>query len=249
MYPASKRADRNLYPVLKPVLRRVWRNAGVVTASSVEHQRLAYETLDEIDIPIIYNGVDTNIFHPVSRKVSALNILCVGRLIERKGQHHLLRAFARLKQELPEHDICLTLVGTGDAEVALKALAGQLGIQEQVEFKGMVSREDMPEIYRQANIFVLPSQSEGMSVALLEALASGLPVVVSDTGGTHELVSPGENGLVVRWADVEGLAQALERMVKDMPLRENMGRAARQTALRFSWSQVAGHYLQLMEKL
>lgn len=239
----------NLYPFLKPLLRRVWRSAGLVTASSVEHQRLAYKTLDKIEIPIIYNGVDTDLFHPILRNTGDLNILCVGRLIERKGQHHLLHAFARVNQELPSPNLHLILVGTGDAEDTLKKLARELGIEKKVQFRGMISREDMPEVYRQADIFVLPSQSEGMSVALLEALASGLPVVVSDTGGTQELVSPGKNGLVVRWANVEGLADALKQMAEDTPLRENMGKAARQTALRFSWSQVAGQYLKFLEAL
>jgi phosphatidyl-myo-inositol dimannoside synthase len=246
--PGFEERYHNLYPFLKPVLRQVWRQAVAVTAISYEHQCLAYKTLDDIHIPIIYNGVDIETFHPDNQKNRSINILCVGRLIERKGQHHLLRAFARLCQEETGCHLKLTLAGTGDDESKLKVLASQLGIAEQVYFLGFIPRETMPDVYRQADIFVLPSQSEGMSIALLEAMASGLPVVVTKTGGTQELISPDENGLVVLWADVDGLARALKRLVEDRGLREKMSLANRQIALKFSWSQVAEQYLELMEQ-
>jgi phosphatidyl-myo-inositol dimannoside synthase len=246
--PGFEERYHNLYPFLIPVLRQVWRQAVVVTAISLEHQGLAHKTLNDIEIPIIHNGVDIENFHPGNHKNESINILCVGRLIERKGQHHLLQAFARLRQEIPDCHVRLTLAGTGDDEIRLKALARQLEISEDVRFLGFVPRQAMPDVYRQADIFVLPSQSEGMSIALLEAMASGLPVVVTYTGGTQELISPDENGLVVPWADIEGLARAIRRLVEDGSLREMMGLANRQTALRFSWSQVAEQYLNLMEK-
>jgi len=247
--PGFETRYRNLYPFLIPILRQVWRQAAVVTAISHEHQRLAYETLDEIEIPIIYNGVDTETFYPGIQNSESINILCVGRLIERKGQHHLLRAFARLRQDLPDFNLQLTLAGTGDAESALKTLTERLGVAEQVRFAGFIPRQTMPEIYRQADIFVLPSRSEGMSIALLEAMASGLPVVVTDTGGTQELVSHGENGLVAGWADVERLAQALKQLLQDKALRESMGIVGRKVALRFSWASVARQYLDLISIL
>src|SRR5262245_51171443 len=202
-----------LYPFLRPILRVVWRQAFLVTAISKEHQRLAHETLPDIPIPIVYNGVDTDEFCPIERTASEINLLCVGRLIERKGQHHLLQAFARLHKHLPDQTLRLTLAGTGDAEAHLKRLASDLGIADAVYFAGFVTREQMPEMYRNADIFVLPSQNEGMSIALLEALSTGLPVIVTDTGGTEELVREGENGLIVQWADVESLTSALQTLV------------------------------------
>jgi glycosyltransferase involved in cell wall biosynthesis len=235
-----------LYPFLKPLLRVVWRRAAAVTAISGEHQRLAKLTTPELAIPIIYNGVETDVFYPLNARDSAINLLCVGRLIERKGQQHLLRAFAELRKQLPNRPLLLTLVGTGDADAALKQQARDLGIADQVMFRGFVARADMPEVYRQASIFVLPSQSEGMSIALLEALASGLPVIVTDTGGTEELVTSGENGLVVDWADVAGLVLALRRLIEDSVLRDRMGAASRAVAVRCSWQEITKQYLALM---
>jgi phosphatidyl-myo-inositol dimannoside synthase len=235
-----------LYPFLKPLLRVVWRRAAVVTAISGEHQRLAQQTTPKLTIPIIYNGVETDVFYPSDARDQSISILCVGRLIERKGQQHLLRSFANLREQLPDRELQLTLVGTGDAEATLKRQAGELGIIDHVVFKGFVAREDMPDVYRRADLFVLPSQSEGMSIALLEALASGLPVVVTSTGGTEELVTQGENGLVVDWADVNGLTLALGRLVEDRALRSRMGAASRSVALRCSWHVITKQYIDLM---
>jgi glycosyltransferase involved in cell wall biosynthesis len=234
-----------LYPFLKPLLRVVWRRAAVVTAISHEHERLARETTPELEFPIIYNGVEIDAFYPADANDCSMRLLCVGRLIERKGQQHLLRSFADLRCQLPDQTLQLTLVGTGDAEAALKQQAYELGIADQVMFKGFVAREDMPEVYRQADLFVLPSQSEGMSIALLEALASGLPVVVTNTGGTEELVTPGENGLVVDWADVDQLTANLRRLATDRALARRMGTASRARALQFSWEAIAESYLEL----
>jgi phosphatidyl-myo-inositol dimannoside synthase len=247
--PGFEARYRNLYPFLKPILRQVWRQAAVVTAISLEHQRLAHKTLNDINIPIIYNGVDTEMFYPGTHGHESINILCVGRLIERKGQHYLLRAFASLSQGLPDYYLQLTLAGTGDAETGLKTLAGQLGIADQVNFAGFIPHLTMPQIYQGADIFVLPSQAEGMSIALLEAMASGLPVIVTDTGGTQELISPGENGFVVGWAGLEELEQALKQLIQNKALRKSMGAAGRKVALRFSWANVAKQYLDLISIL
>lgn len=238
-----------LYPFLKPLLRLVWRQAAAVTAISREHQRLAHETTPELAIPIIYNGVETEVFYPGDACNGPVNLLCVGRLIDRKGQQHLLRAFAQLCERLPDQPLRLTLVGSGDAEAALKKLSGDLHVADRVVFLGFVARQDMPEVYRQADLFVLPSQSEGMSIALLEAMAAGLPVVVTDAGGTEELVVPDVNGIVVEWADVTGLTAALTRLAEDAGLRRRMGAASRQAALGFSWKEIVGQYVALMASI
>jgi glycosyltransferase involved in cell wall biosynthesis len=239
-----------LYPVLKPVLRRIWRNAGVVTAISKEHQRLAHQTMPELDIPIIYNGVDTQTFKPFAnfRQDPEINLLCVGRLIDRKGQHHLLRAFANLCASC-DRPLRLILAGTGDAEKALKQLAADLGVAGRVNFIGFVARHDMQTVYPQADIFVLPSQNEGMSIALLEAMASGLPVIVTDTGGTAELVQEGLNGHIVPWADVSKLTEALAKLVANQEIRQCMGRGSRQIAERFSWPAITRAYLELCARI
>lgn len=239
-----------LYPLLKPVLRRIWSNASVVTAISKEHQRLAHRFMPDLDIAIVLNGVDTSRFHPADapQQISELNIFCVGRLIDRKGQHHLLRAFTHLLANCG-CSLRLTLVGTGDAEDSLRRLASALGVVHAVTFAGFVAREEMPTVYRQADIFVLPSQNEGMSNALLEAMASGLPVVVTNTGGTAELVVEGTHGHVVPWGDVSALTEALAALVRDENTRRRMGHECRQRAMQFPWPTIAKQYLDLCEQI
>jgi phosphatidyl-myo-inositol dimannoside synthase len=247
--PGFEARYNSLYPFLKPVLRRVWRRAAVVTAISKKHQLLALRTMPSLSIPIVYNGVDAATFYPrTTRTTAEINILCVGRLIERKSQHHLLRAFARLRAS-SRRPVRLTLAGTGDEEDSLRRLAAELSLNGDAAFLGLVPHDSMPDVYRGADIFVLPSHSEGMSIALLEALASGLPVVVTNTGGTAELVQESTNGIIVPWADVSALAEALKRLVEDEDTRLRMGLESRRIAKRFGWESLVDNYLGLCRQV
>ena len=235
-----------LYPVLRPVVRRIWQEAAVVTTISAAHARLAQATWPSLPITVIPNGVDTDAFRlPDRPRVPGrrLNILCVGRLIERKGQHHLLRAFAQLRATCAV-PMRLTLVGAGDAEAGLRRQAAELNLGADVTFAGAVAHADMPGAYQQADIFVLPSQNEGMSVAILEAMASGLPVIVTPTGGALGMVSDGVQGRSVPWADVPALRAALGQLAGDHAGRQRMGEAARRAALHYTWSAIAHQYLE-----
>lgn len=210
---------------------------------------MAKHTLRSLDSVVISNGVDTTLFYPAAPSLTApvINILCVGRLIERKGQHHLLQAFAQIHAScrLPTH---LTLVGIGDAEQTLRQLAIKLGIAQQVTFAGVVPRERMPAMYQESHIFVLPSQNEGISIALLEALASGRPVIVTKPAVGIHLFKSEENGLIVPWADVAALARALVKLVQDEQLRQDMGQNNSELARHFSWPTITQQYLDLCTK-
>lgn len=237
-----------LYPVLTPVIKRIWRRAGIVTAISAEQVALAHRTMPDLELVTIPNGVDTTLFAPTHDRPSRpFTIICVARLIERKGQHHLLQAFAQLRVACAE-PVRLIFVGTGDAEPQLRALASRLQLEETVHFKGFVPREHMPLVYRDADVFVLPSQQEGMSIALLEAMASGLPVIVTETGGTAELVTQDQNGEIVPWADVPGLTRALRRMM-NVSDRQRMGQESRRRAVPFGWTALATRYLELCARV
>jgi len=232
------------YLLLTPFIRGVWRRAEAVTACSEGHRELALHTDPDATVQVIANGVDIECFCPPEvrrEEAGALRVLCVGRLIERKGQHHLLAAVRRLR-DLGQ-DIELTLVGTGDGEADLRRLAAELRLEACVRFAGCVSHEEMPDLYRASDLFVLPSYNEGMSIALLEAMACGLPVVVTDTGGTRELVRG--NGVVVPWADAAALADAITALAADVGLRRSMGEASRAVAARYTWAHAADEYLSL----
>lgn len=238
-----------LYPVLTPLIKRIWRHAGAVTAISAEQEALAHRTLPGLPLVTIPNGVDTALFTPVHPESNRpFTIVCVARLIERKGQHHLLNAFAQLRATC-EQPLQLLFVGTGDAESALRESAARLQVGDSVTFKGFVARDRMPAVYQEADVFVLPSEQEGMSIALLEAMASGLPVIVTDTGGTAELVTKGENGEIVPWADVPALVRALRELLQADDLRRRMGAENRRRVLRFGWPALATRYLELCARV
>jgi phosphatidylinositol alpha-1,6-mannosyltransferase len=246
--PGFETRYKSIYPLLKPLLRRIWTAAARVTAISKEHLALAHAFMPEMEIPMINNGVDAKAFHPPeqARDTAEIHFTCVGRLIERKGQHFLIEAFSRLVP--PEgKQLKLSLVGTGDAEPHLRELAKQFDVVDRVDFRGTVALEDMPAAYREANIFVLPSMSEGMSLGLLEAMASGLPVIVTDAGGTAELVKG--NGSIIQWADIDGLQVAMQDMLADEAGRVEMARRSRSIAEQFSWEAVSRTYLDLCREI
>ena len=238
-----------LYPVLTPLIKKIWRRASAVTAISAEQVLLAHRTIPDLPLVTIPNGVETELFAPASHKANRpFTIICVARLIERKGQHHLLRALAQLRVNCAQ-PVRLIFVGTGDAEGQLRELAESLQVADAVTFKGFVMREQMPPLYREADVFVLPSQQEGMSIALLEAMASGLPVIVTDTGGTAELVTQGQNGEIVPWSDVPALTRALHTLLNTENARRQMGAESRRRALQFGWPVLAARYIELCERV
>ncbi len=248
--PGFEARYARLYPFLTPLLRKVWREARAVIAISAAHRALATAFMSDIPIRIIHNGVDLHAFAAdrSGRRDGPVRILCSGRLIERKGQHHLLEAFSRLRQG-GQSDVHLVFAGTGDREAKLHEQCRQAGLTDHVTFLGFVERERMPSVYAAADLFVLPSQSEGMSMALLEAMASGLPVIVTDTGGSEELVDDGVNGRIVRWADVDGLHAALRECLSVPATLRAMGNVSRSRAGRFSWAAITREYLDLLERV
>lgn len=232
------------YVFLKPMIREIWKKADAVIANSNGLRELALETSPELNVGIILNGIDTTDFKPGhSEDGGEIKILCVSRLIERKGIRFLIEAVARLKSEKIE----LILVGEGDQEAELKQLVREKSLDKSVIFKGYVSHEKISEIYRSSDIFALPSLNEGMSNALLEAMASGLPVIVTDTGGTSELVDG--NGFIVDKSNPEDIVRVLESVIAKPELLKKMGQRSREIAEGLSWHNVAMKYRELYEGL
>jgi glycosyltransferase involved in cell wall biosynthesis len=118
-----------------------------------------------------------------------------------------------------------------------------------VQFLGYIPREQIASHYAGAHVFVLPSYHEGMSVASLEAIAAGLAVVLTRTGGTVELVQEGVNGLVFEWGDLDTLTAHLQRLATDRELTRRMGLASRARAEMFSWDAAANLYRELLEQV
>jgi glycosyltransferase involved in cell wall biosynthesis len=194
---------------------------------------------------VIYNGIDISEFTPNDGRSTDeyLQLICVSRLIERKGIKYLLQAIGELKHE----KIRLTIVGDGNQLLELKNLTSKLNIEDKVVFKGYLDHSKLAETYQESDIFVLPSLNEGMSNSLLESLAAGLPVVVTDTGGTSELLDG--NGVLVPMGDSDAIAEAIRRFMDDPARRQQMGMRSREIAEGMSWEAVGNAYLRLYEEL
>lgn len=192
----------------------------------------------------IPNGVEVE---PTSRDSYELHdparLLFVGRLHAQKGVDTLLRAFRQLR-DARSAPLRLELVGDGPLREELMTLAVGLGISADVHFAG--NRDDVPRSLGEADVFVLPSRAEGLSNALLEAMASGLPVVVSRIPGNVDVIRDQMDGLLVDVDDPAALATAIERLLADADLRGRLGRSARRTALEtYALGEVARRYEEL----
>ena len=171
-------------------------------------------------------------------------VLAVARLVPQKGLDVLIRAFASLPPSVRD-GWWVTLVGDGPERQALEALASDVGLREAIRFEGF--RSDPLVFMRRASIFALPSRFEGMPNALLEAMAAGLPSVVSDASpGPLEMVSDGRQGLVVPCDDVSAFAVALQRLMLDGDLRDQYGDSARTTLRALDWDVVEPHWRSVL---
>lgn len=237
------------YPFLKPIVRHLWRRAAMVVANSQWLKELALKTYPECEIHVVPNGVDCEFFQPASgcetEIEQSLKIVCVSRLIGRKGVDLLLEAFSSAC--LNGSRFKLLIAGGGPLEAKLKKKSAELGISDKVKFLGNKNRSEVVEILRGGDIFVLPSHSEGMSNSLLEAMACGLPVVATDTGDSSLLIDG--NGRVVPPGDIRAMAGAIAELSSSRNLRAQMGTRSRKIALGLTWGAVAGRYLSAYEKI
>jgi len=173
-------------------------------------------------------------------------LLVVGRLTEQKGHVHLLEAMHRIVAERPRAR--LLVVGEGELRAELEASARATGLADRVHFLG--AREDVPLLLASVDLFVLPSLWEGLSIALLEAMAAALPVVATAVSGTDQAMVPGETGLVVPPGEAEALARAVVELLDDPARARALGHRARERVEAvFGARAQAEEYLALYRRL
>ncbi len=165
----------------------------------------------------------------------AVRLVQASRLIAKKGVATSLRAFARLAADWPEAE--LVIAGEGPMEAELRALTGELGIGERVRFVGFLDEEELERLLRESHVFLHPSEGadgdvEGVPNAMLEAMASGLPVVATRHGGIPEVIEDGVNGMLVAERDDAGLARGIERLLGDAELYAAVAWAGAETVRR-----------------
>lgn len=174
-------------------------------------------------------------------------IVAVGRLDANKNHEMMIRAFSALKDKYPEYT--LTIYGEGELHGYLEELAGKLGVSDRVSLPGVIP--DVAARIEKAALFLLTSYSEGVSNALIEALATGLPVISTDvpSGGTVELMTDGVNGLIIPVGDCQALEKAMDRMLGDPAYADRLGREAAKIQERLAPERVNRLWQEYFEQI
>ncbi|MFH1445141.1 MAG: glycosyltransferase family 4 protein [Nanoarchaeota archaeon] len=228
-----------LYKLLMPVYKKVWNHADKLIVNSQKLKDLLLKS-KQMKVGIIYNGVDSSEMKP-KRNSDGKTIICTSRLVKRKGIDCLLRALKDIKE------FRLLLIGDGPEKTLLEQLTKQLGIEKNVHFIGTVPHNKIINYLNKSDIFVLPSFAEGMSNALLEAISSGLPAVITDVGGSRELVK--NNGVIIEPGNEKQLKDALEKLLNSKKLRDEMSKESLIVAKKFTWENIAKEYENLYKEL
>ena len=207
-------------------LRWLYRNAEVTIALSDEWKAALAAAIPGIRLVVVPNPVEMPAV-PAAVASQPAKVLYLGVVKEPKGCWDLLRAW---KEVLDRHPSArLILAGSGELETA-RTLAAELGIADSIELPGWTAGAAKARLLQEANVFVLPSHFEALPMAVLEAMAAGLPVVATRVGGIPDAVADGRDGILVEPKDTAALSAALDRLLADAALRASMGESARRRA-------------------
>jgi len=218
----------------------------IITVSEAVANHAQSIGISSDSISVVPNGVDPNEFSPSSKTDSGPSVLFVGRLIQNKGPQILLEAAPKVINSCPETEF--SFVGTGPLEESLQSRAQELGISENVHFKGYV--ESVAVEMKSADVFCRPSTSEGMPLTLLEAMASALPAVVTPVAGVPEIVEDGQSGILVPTEDPDSTADNIITLLKNPFLRETIGTTARDYVVQeHSWDRRTERIKQIYQSL
>jgi glycosyltransferase involved in cell wall biosynthesis len=226
-----------------------WGEGVVAISEAVKKDLIDKIKLNTSKIKVIYNGIDITRFNKnindsdrneLRRNFglgSGKVIVNISRLSFIKGHIYLIKAMEKVSQEHP--DVSCLIIGEGEAENVLKTAVNRLGLAEKIKFYPSVS--DTNKILLIADVFVLPTIQEGLGLAILEAMASGIPVVATNIGGIPEIIQNERNGLLVPVQDSQVLAGTIIRLLKDEPLRIRLVQNGRRTVKdKFSIKRMVG---------
>jgi phosphatidylinositol alpha-1,6-mannosyltransferase len=249
-------------PGARQMLRRIGGHSDVVTyITEYTRGRIGAAFGPHPELRKLTPGVDVARFHPgvdgsaVRERFGLTDrpvVVCVSRLVPRKGQDVLIAALPTIRHAVP--DAALLLVGTGPHEARLRALAERHGVTRDVEFAGGVPFAELPEHFAAGDVFAMPCRTrrhgldvEGLGIVYLEASAVGLPVVAGDSGGAPEAVREGETGYVVGGRDVAAVAERVIRLLSDEALRARLGEAGRAWVEQaWSWDLLAAQLAAIL---
>jgi len=251
-------ADANLRAYLNQVVPRSVHRADLVLADSQSTKDDLMELLgvESDKIEVVYPGVEER-FRPIENQallqearkrynLPSRFVLGLGTLQPRKNFTRLIEAYSLLVTRHPSLRLVIA-GGKGWLYEEIFATVERLGLENKVVFPGFVADGDLPTLYNLADLFVFPSLYEGFGIPPLEALACGTPVITSDASSLPEVV--GQAGLMMEATDVEALAEAMQRVLEDDALQEEMIARGLEQAKKFTWEKAAAKLLSLYEAI
>ncbi len=224
--------------------KNIWKKAEAVVALSNDLANLAKKSAPEQKITVVRNGINIEEFCPraeILREEKTFNILFVGRLIERKGGIYALEAFRDLAKKYD--NIRLLIAGEGPLQEEYKKFTKENNLEDMIYFLGIVKHSEIAKLYQKSHIFILPSLSEALGNVTQEALASGLPIITTDTGAAELMEG---NGFIIKKKSSQDIFDGLEKIINNEDLRQEMSQKSRKISQSMSWAETATHYIQIL---
>lgn len=247
--PGFQDRFKSVYKLLGPSIKKIWKKSDARVANSEGLRKLAYDFYDKEKFEVIPNGVDSDMFKPDDMRVTGrvFKILFVSRLIERKGLQFVIPQLPSLRDELEARGkgLRLTIVGDGPYRDTLEKIAKDNGVYDVIDFVGQKDKDQIVPYYQDADVFILPSKKEGMPNVVLEAMACGLPIVMTPCQGSKELVA--DNGYV---CDAAEFGDKLHELAFDDAKRRVMGLASgSRVRSEFTWDATTEKYMKVMKEI
>ncbi len=245
---------RGKFNNLRKIQMRVCQSADkIIVPSRFLAKVVSYWGVKEENLEVIYNGID---FKPIDMKkedarreisISGNIILSIGRLVPWKGFKMLIKLMPDL---LKDYQFArLVIVGDGPEIETLETMKNNLGLQNKVYLVGKKSQEELKTYLAAADLFVLNTAYEGFSHQILEAMASGVPVITTNAGGNPELVKQGENGFMVKYNDELNLVEAIKAVFENNDIRQKFSEQGKKTAENFTVERMADQTIEILNSL
>lgn len=247
--PLSNRLAQAMSPVLGSLNSAFINRANAIVAISAEAASFLKRTIEPSKIHVIPPGVDTNLFTKrPTHTGETIHLVTAGYLLKRKRVDVLLRALRHLLDD--GFPVTLAIAGDGPEREALRTLAGELALDDEIQWLGFIENKRLPSIYHQADIALSASEHEGLPTAYLEALSSGLPLVCADNPGSRAVITSEAIGQIVPQEDPQAMAAAIKRLGASRERLEALAAETRRVAEQlYDWSSVGNRYTQIYQAL
>ncbi|MGA2602912.1 MAG: glycosyltransferase family 4 protein [Verrucomicrobiia bacterium] len=231
---------------MEKLAMRVYRKRLFVAVSNSTAQDIIANGVPTDNVRVVYNGVDSCLFHPGLTKTKQPSVLWVGRIRKTKCVTHVVDAFEIIARKLPA--ATLTIVGQGDFETELRSIIASKKLQDRVRMTGYLDAEKLRDEMQRAWVLAYPSPKEGWGLCVTECAACGTPTVASNSPGLCESVCDGESGFLVQHGDIAGFAEKLLLLLTTDSLRRQMSEAAMKRANLLTWDETARRALDVLHE-